>query len=83
MKVVEIERGESTYAKETLADYLKQAEAGEICAIGVVLIKDNGSITSDYSVDKYIHMDTLIGALEHLKYRILSQKVQEENERSN
>ena len=63
---------ESAHAKETLIEYLEQADAGKISAIAVTVIYVDGKISSDYSVDNFIHMDTLVGAIEHLKHRILS-----------
>lgn len=75
LKVLKLKKKESANAKLTLSDYLKRAEAGEITAMAVVILNDDGSIRSDYSVDKYIHLDTLVGALAHLEYRILSENV--------
>ena len=71
LKLATAKKLESTHAKDTFAEYLERAKGGEISAIGVVLILEDGKICSDYSVDKFIHLDTLVGALEHLKYRIL------------
>ena len=66
---------ESTNAKETLNGHLEQADVGKISAIAVTVIYVDGKISSDYSVDNFIHMDTLVGAIEHLKYRILAGNV--------